>query len=434
MTERLAAGTVLGDRFEILDFLGAGSFGEVYLARQVIFGHPFRDIALKLFKGDAVTAENVKEVFSDAVAIIRMMDEQSPAIARHIVQILDLGIVGQYPPRAYMSMQLVPGRQTLDQRIRRHREHGMPVDLTLHYLDSLLPALAWIHEQNMIHGDLKPDNLLLDEDDEIVITDFGLAAHVRLGACGGAVSYEAPEVLSGVGGHAQSDIYSLGIIWYQMLTGRHPFEEVGLGALGDSDMHAYREAQLRSRKWRIMKGAGSDHIQSPSDFNEELEEQPQIEELLKRCLTWSTSERFANAGMLKRAIDDYRRKGYTSVSPDAQDHGSDTETQTIPPERIVTDALTIHANGDSERALERLAGERSLTAALAKARILSELAASLRGEESKERYDEANRILSAALKENPRSADVFAALKHFYTQQGKTDMANTMRLQENALR
>ncbi len=434
MTERLATGTVLGDRFEILDFLGAGSFGEVYLARQVIFGHPFRDIALKLFKGDAVTAENVKEVFSDAVAIIRMMDEQTPAMARRIVQILDLGIVGQSSPRAYMSMQLVPGRQTLDQRIRRHRAHGMPVDLTLHYLDSMLPALAWIHEQNMIHGDLKPDNLLIDEDDEIVITDFGLAAHVRLGACGGALSYEAPEVLSGVGGHAQSDIYSLGIIWYQMLTGRHPFEEVGLDALGDNDMQAYREAHQRSRKWQIKKGSGSEQIQAPSDFNEELQEQPQIEELLKRCLTWSTSERFANAAMLKRAIDVYRKSGNTSVLPEGHFPEKNPEPEVDTTERRVADALTIHANGESERALERLAGEQSLNATLAKARILSEIAASLSGDERKARYEQANRMLSAALKENPKSADVFGALKHFYTQQGKTDMANRMRLQEKALR
>jgi serine/threonine-protein kinase len=434
MTERLAIGTVLGDRFEIQDFLGAGSFGEVYLARQVIFGHPFRDVALKLFKGDAVTAENVKEVFSDAVAIIRMMDSQSPAIARHIVQILDLGLIDQPTPRAYMSMQLVPGRQTLDQRIRRYRSHGMPVDLTLHYLDSMLPALAWIHEQNMIHGDLKPDNLLLDKNDEIVITDFGLAAHVRLGACGGAVSYEAPEVLSGLGGHAQSDIYSVGIIWYQMLTGRHPFDEVGLGALGDNDMQAYREAQLRSRKWMIRRGASSEHIQAPSDFNDELEEQPQIEELLKRCLTWSTSERFANAGMLKRALDDYRRRGHTSMASEAQVSSSDPVPALATTERVVADALTIHANGESEQALERLSGECGLGAILAKARILSELAASLRGQESDAHYKEANRLLSVALKENPKSADVFCALKHFYTQQGKTDLANRMRLEENRLR
>ncbi|MGO8757443.1 MAG: serine/threonine protein kinase [Terracidiphilus sp.] len=316
----LAAGTVLGDRFEISDFLGAGSFGEVYRARQLLFGRGFRNVALKLFAEGVVTAQNAREILNDALLVFGLLDENPTLdIASHLVQVYDMGIVAAPAPRAFMSMRLIPGKKTLRSEVYRFRyAGGMPVSLSLRYLRELLAPLAWMHalETPAVHGDLKPENVMLTEDSRLVLVDFGLAARMPLGVRGGTIAYDAPEKLVGLMGGPAADVYSVGIIWYELLTGQHPFQNVGLEALGRGDSDGYTQAHIEARKWPICgkdnlpPGQWQKRIPPASEINQDLAgAHPQIELLLNKCLADDMSERFANARLLLDAIDAYIEKG-----------------------------------------------------------------------------------------------------------------------------
>lgn len=317
---RLSPGTILADRFEIIEFLGAGSFGDVYRAKQLIFGRGFRNVALKLFKEGIVTSENAYEKLNDALVVFGLLDENPNLdIAAHLVQVYDMGIVSTPSPRAFMSMRLIPGKKNLKSEVYRFRHGGgMPVSLSLRYIRELLVPLAWMHslEDPALHGDLKPENVMLTEDSRLVLVDFGLAARMPLGVRGGTIAYEAPEKLQGFIGETQADVYSVGVIWYELLTGRHPFQDVGIGATAQGDSEAFIQAHIAARKWPICAkdklpvAQQQNRIVPASEINEDLAEQhPQIELLLNKCLADDISERFSNARVLLDHINSYIEEG-----------------------------------------------------------------------------------------------------------------------------
>ena len=102
-----------------------------------------------------------------------------------------------------------------------------------------------------VHGDLKPENVMLTLDSRLVLVDFGLAARMPLGVRGGTIAYDAPEKLLGLIGGPLADVYSVGVIWYELLTGLHPFKDVGLDATARGDADGYTQAHIASRKWPI---------------------------------------------------------------------------------------------------------------------------------------------------------------------------------------
>jgi len=339
-TERqpLAPGTVLADRFEIVEFLGAGCFGEVYRAKQLLFGRSFRNVALKLFAEGVITAENAREILNDALVVFGLIDEdQTSEIGAHLVQVYDMGIVETPAHRAFMSMKLIPGKKTLKSEVYRFRHAGgMPVSLSLRYMRELLLPLAWMHglETPAVHGDLKPENVMLTDDSRLVLVDFGLAARMPLGVRGGTIAYDAPEKLLGLLGGPAADVYSIGVIWYELLTGRHPFEDVGLESLGRGDSEGYTQEHIAARKRPICaKGIlpvdlAQSRIVPASEINQDLAEQhPQIELLLNRCLADNMVERFSNARVLLDSINTYIENGGTLAKSDLEVIGVQQKTK-----------------------------------------------------------------------------------------------------------
>jgi eukaryotic-like serine/threonine-protein kinase len=438
----LPPGAVLDHRFEIVERLGAGAFGAVYRARQIVFGRKLREVALKLFETEKIGAENFGEVFNDAITLIGMQEEASyAASARHLIQVYDIGVLKTPDEQAFMSMKLVPGRKTLQDAVRRWgRARGMPIETALGYLRQILIPLAWMHTLDIpvVHGDLKPDNILLTDDSMLVLTDFGLAARLPLGSRGGAIAYQAPESLLHVSAKAPADIYSIGIIWYELLTGRHPFQDVGLAAIADDDQQALIRAHIEARKWcmrpadPVTPNEQDQRIVPASEINKQLLDHPQLEAMLSRCLQFDQSKRYLNAQLLLADIDRYVETGRLStivIQPKPDDDEPEIVMQPKTPEIRVQDALSLLKQGQPDTALDQI--ELALTqkkdfvpAILAKARILA----------AKKDFKNAREACLIAQAIDPKDPDVFGAMADVLLSQGKADLARNMRSQEQQLR
>ncbi len=442
--QRLATGTVLDDRFEITEFLGAGSFGEVYRAKQLIFGRAFRDVALKLFSEGLVTPENAYEILNDAIIVIGMQDEpQVPDAAKRIIQVYDMGLLKSPSPRAFMSMKLIPGKRTLKSEVYRFRHAGgMPVSLSLRYLRQLLIPLAWLHglESPVVHGDLKPENIMFTTESDLVVVDFGLAARMPVGATGGTIAYDAPEKLLGLNGGPEADMYAVGIIWYEMLTGEHPFKNVGLEATGRGDKGGYVQAHIDSRKWpicsedQVSAGTPANRIVPASEVNQDLaENHPQLEPLLNRCLAHDISKRFPNAQVLLDQIDAYIQKGrLTDTDKDViglhksppPSVGTEAEEKEKSSEAKLADAIAFLKQGKLDRALSiaeqmHTAEPKSVPPLLVEARALAKMAG---------RLDEALQICAKAQGLAPQDPDVYETLADVREIQGKSALAQMLRV------
>ena len=211
---RLADGSQVGERYEIRGFLGRGGMGEVYHAYDRELD---RDVALKLIRSDIAEEASVMERFRREVQLA------SRVTHGNVLRVYDFG---ERDDLKYLSMQYVDG-ETLADVIRR--EGKLDVSRILAIFRQLCEGLAAAHEQGIMHRDLKPANVLLDGRDHVYIADFGLARSIdqsrltRTGAVVGTPAYMSPEQVKGEPIDARSEVFALGIILYEMATGREPF-------------------------------------------------------------------------------------------------------------------------------------------------------------------------------------------------------------------
>ena len=213
----LPAGETLGGRYRIERVLGRGGMGTVYLAADSELDEK---IAIKTIRSDLVTAdESAMERFRSEIRLARKVT------SRNIVRTHDFGKVDDV---YFVTMEYVEGmtlRALLDKRGR------LDTDSTLAIARQLADALECAHEQGIIHRDLKPENLLVDSSGTLKVMDFGVArlaerttTLTQAGMVVGTPAYMAPEQLLAEEVDARSDIYSVGVILYECLTGRPPFE------------------------------------------------------------------------------------------------------------------------------------------------------------------------------------------------------------------
>ncbi len=261
-------GLLIDDRYQVGMELGSGAFGSVYKATQLVLGRPMRDIALKLFRADAIDADNIAEQMNDALALNAVLSHLTDwEIRQHFVTVYDMGLTRESPPRAYVAMELVR-EGSLAKRIRSLQRFSLLG--TLHYLAQMARALAFMHSEKIVHSDLKPDNILLfrhGNQDRVKIGDFGLAGRcqglfVAEGPRGGDMAYMAPEVLQGLNTQPASDVFSLGVMCYEMLTGRNPYAIVG-----EKLTEVERADSQRMHKMRVESRAEPLRL-SPADFPE----------------------------------------------------------------------------------------------------------------------------------------------------------------------
>ncbi|MDN5668179.1 MAG: protein kinase [Renibacterium salmoninarum] len=211
---RPTSGITLGGRFQLTSRIAIGGMGEVWRAQDQLLG---RTVAIKILK---------EEYTGDPGFLERFRAE-----ARHTALLNHVGIAnvfdyGEEDGSAYLVMELVPG-EPLSSIIEK--EHVLSPDRTLSIISQTARALSAAHAQGLVHRDVKPGNLLITPDNRVKITDFGiarLADQVPLTQTGqvmGTAQYLAPEQATGQLATGSSDIYSLGVIGYECLTGHRPF-------------------------------------------------------------------------------------------------------------------------------------------------------------------------------------------------------------------
>ncbi|TDW16634.1 serine/threonine-protein kinase [Breznakia blatticola] len=206
--------TMIANRYMVVSSIGSGGMADVYLAIDTILN---REVAIKVLRGDAG---------KDPVALVRFQREASATSKLHHPNVVEVYDVGEYDGRSYIVMEYVRGK-TLKQLIRQRG--ALPVDEAVSIMKQLTSAVAHAHENNIIHRDIKPQNVLVKDDGTVKITDFGIAlAHdavqlTQSDSVLGSAHYIAPETTRGEIATVQTDIYSLGIVFYELLTGDVPF-------------------------------------------------------------------------------------------------------------------------------------------------------------------------------------------------------------------
>ena len=206
---------IIGSRYEVIKKIGSGGMADVYLAHDTVLN---RDVALKVLRGS---------LSHDPVALLRFQREAESASGLNHENIVDVYDVGEDDGHHYIVMEMIRGT-TLKELL--HRRGSLDKYEAVSIMEQLVSALDRAHQEKVIHRDIKPQNILVKDDGTVKIADFGIALAgdalqlTKSDSVLGSVHYLAPECSRGEGASMQSDIYALGVVFYELLTGEVPFK------------------------------------------------------------------------------------------------------------------------------------------------------------------------------------------------------------------
>ena len=205
---------ILASRYHILKRLGEGGMADVYLAQDELLN---REVAIKVLRGNLAL---------EPVSLLRFQREANSASQLNHPNIVEIYDVGEEEGHHYIVMEYIRGR-TLKQLIQQRG--ALEKNEALAIMDQFISAVEEAHKKNIIHRDIKPQNVLIKDDGTVKITDFGIATVsdslqlTQADTVLGSVHYLAPELARGENASFQSDIYALGICFYELLTGEVPY-------------------------------------------------------------------------------------------------------------------------------------------------------------------------------------------------------------------
>src|SRR5262245_11706707 len=288
--------------FRVDSLLGAGGMGEVYKAIDPTLG---RAVAVKIVKADSNDAQYFKRLLREAQAYGRLKHPN---------------IVTVYEAREaegglYIAMEYLEG-QSLTAVLNRDE---LSLDARVGVLIQILDALKYAHAQGIVHRDIKPSNIHMLADGTVKLLDFGLARVMKTETLTatdvvlGTPHYASPEQLKGEEIDGRTDVYSTGVVAFEMLTRRRPFDGNSLGTI---------VAKVLSEPTPAMDTAWS-------------REFPEIEQIVRKAMAKSVAERYANAGDMQDAL-----KRFLSASQAALRRSRDATTQ-MPPSPIFTESTVI---------------------------------------------------------------------------------------------
>jgi serine/threonine-protein kinase len=266
---RFLPGTLLGGRYRIIGLLGRGGMGEVYRATDLALG---QSVALKFLPEEAAHDQRLLERFHGEVRIARQVSHPN------VCRVYDIGQAEGMP---FISMEYVDGEDLASLLLRIGR---LPAGKALETARKLCAGLAAAHDRGIVHRDLKPQNIMMNKRGDVVIMDFGLAAvAAQLSGAevrNGTPAYMAPEQLRGAEVSAKSDIYALGLVLYELFTGKRPFDAKTVQAM----LRQQESAQLTS-----MTSVAADI-------------DPGVEKAIRRCLDPDPARRPANVLSVAAAL------------------------------------------------------------------------------------------------------------------------------------
>jgi len=266
---KLEPGITIDGRYRLEHRLGSGGMADVWRARDTELG---RDVALKLlhenFARDTEFVERFRREASAAAGL------QHP----NVVSVFDRG---SYEDSYWISMELVEGSS-----LRELIDGGLEIEEAVEVTRQMLAAAEFAHEHGIVHRDLKPMNVLIDRDGRVRVTDFGIARAggseiTRTGSVMGTAQYLSPEQAQGVEVTARTDIYSIGVILFEMLTGRVPFDGENAVAIA-------------------MKQVGEEPA-APSSINPKVS--PALDAIVLKALAKDPAQRFSSAAEMAAALD-----------------------------------------------------------------------------------------------------------------------------------
>jgi serine/threonine-protein kinase len=211
----LAEGTMLAGRYRVERFIAAGGIGEVYRAHDALLGEP---VAVKLLRPELVKKPGAQERFAEEIRLARKVTHPN------VCRVFDVAFEGDH---LFFTMELHPG-DTLATAIRARAP--FPVEEATPLVRQLLAGVAAAHAADVVHTDLKPSNVLLGKD-RVLVTDFGLArpccstlaCHCAMPHLIGTPAYMAPEQVTGGTLLDGTDLYAIGVILFEMMTGALPW-------------------------------------------------------------------------------------------------------------------------------------------------------------------------------------------------------------------
>jgi len=330
-------GRVFDDRYEVIRMVGSGGMADVYLAKDRVLG---RKVALKVLSS---------RLTSDSEFVERFRREASAAASLNhpnIVQVYDKGEAeGTY----YIAMEFLEGRSLKDLIVKYA---PLELDLIISISRQIVEALRYVHRRDIIHRDIKPQNIIIDDEGRVKVTDFGIALSIggaasltEAGTSIGTAQYLSPEQAQGQTVEAASDLYSLGVVMYEMATGRLPFD--GENSVGIAMQHV------------------NDAPVPPRDVVPDIPEN--LEMVILRALTKRPAERYLTAQAMLDDIwkvhegkaveppraftDEGTRRFESAESPSESESGSGAGGWSPPAAGRVSDA------GDDSQAGEPLPDE-----------------------------------------------------------------------------
>jgi serine/threonine protein kinase/tetratricopeptide (TPR) repeat protein len=214
-SQALQPGHVLGGRYEILGLLGEGGMGAVYKARD---REVDREVALKVIRPELAGHPDVMRRFKQELILAREVTH------KNVVRIFDLG---EAEGAKFISMEYIDGQ---DLRSVLRERGKLPSEEAVGIIEQICQGLEAAHSEGVIHRDLKPQNIILDKHGRVAVMDFGIARSrefqglTQTGDLVGTPEYMSPEQAKGEEIDSRSDLFSLGIIFYELLTGKSPYE------------------------------------------------------------------------------------------------------------------------------------------------------------------------------------------------------------------
>lgn len=333
-------GVTIRDRYQLTQVIGRGAMGVVYKASQLNDG---KEVAIKVLHAHlASNTESLKRFQYEAQAASSLMHP-------HIVRLYDVGVGPGGQP--YIAMEFLSGT-TLSEYMRGRRHLNATEALPI--IRQVCEALAEAHRHGVLHRDIKPANIMLmnrfGQENFVVVLDFSIAKVIQTasdvdsttpGLIFGSPAYMSPERFMGRGGDFRSDIYSMGIIIFQMLAGRAPFKS--------SDLYTLMSEHVGTQPPRV------------TDVRPDAEVPEELEQLISRALAKNPKDRQENMKQLLADLDEVYR---VTVAAKAKANSENREVQTA--ESLYATNDNGHLSSPPVATLQKTAGDGAFGAPVAK--------------------------------------------------------------------